>query len=240
MGVCNDSTYGLVVNTVDLGVEVLRGDLTVSGQVVLDLANLQDSSLLESPGCQLLSELAVDGRDLLAARSLDRSGEPLVLKSLNGSQNSEASRVASLESRHDVQLGTSGLNLVRRWHLLLRVVRVSGGRSFQNRGKKLAVTTQGLGSNSGESENTLAIKEGLDIRTKGTGALEEEDIVLLGGREGIVVEVVNDNSGAVVGEVDVDFEEKGADGTGGRSLAGEGENNVAVLVEEVQDVLGSQ
>lgn len=64
--------------------------------------------------------------------------------------------------------------------------------------------------------------------------------MLLSGREGIVVEVVDDDSGAVIGEVNVELEEKGADGTGGGRFSGEGEKNVAILVHEIDDVLRSQ
>lgn len=64
--------------------------------------------------------------------------------------------------------------------------------------------------------------------------------MLLGGRDSIVVEVVNNDSRAITGEVDIDLEEEGADGAGGGGLAGEGEEDVAVLVQEFQDALGGQ
>lgn len=64
--------------------------------------------------------------------------------------------------------------------------------------------------------------------------------MLFGGRDGVVVEVISNNGGTVIREMNVDFEEERADGTGRRGLAGEGEEDVAVLVEEVEDVLGGQ
>lgn len=233
-------THGFVLNTVDLGVYVFRSHLTISGQVVLNFSNLQNTSLFESPASQLLSKLSVNGRNLLSVGSLDRAREPLVLEGFHRAQNNEAGRVESLNGRDHIQLRAGGFNVVGRRHLLLGVVRVSGGRSSQDGRNQLAVATQNLGGDMRESENTLAIEEGLDIGTQGTGALEQEDVVLLSGRDCVVIEVVNDNSGAVVRKVDIDFEEEGADGARGRGLAGEGEDDVAILVHEVQDVLRGQ
>ena len=64
--------------------------------------------------------------------------------------------------------------------------------------------------------------------------------MLLGGRDGVVVEMVNDDSRAVVRKVDINLEEEGADGARGRGLAREGEEDVAVLVQEFEDVLWGQ
>lgn len=64
--------------------------------------------------------------------------------------------------------------------------------------------------------------------------------MLLGGRDGVVVEVVNDDGGTVVREVNVDFEKERADSAGSCGLARESEDDVAVLVQEVENVLGCQ
>lgn len=191
------ATYGLVLDTVDLRVQSLVGDLAIGSQVVLNLLNLEDTSLLERPSSQLLGELAVDGGVLLAAGGLDRSREPFVLQSLNGAEDSEAGRVSSLHSRNNVQLGTSRLDILGRGHLLLRVVRVGSGWGTQDGRNESASTAQSLGSHTREGKYSLAIEEGLDIGTERSRSLEEEDVVLLGGRDGVVVEVVNDNSRAV-------------------------------------------
>jgi len=52
---------------------------------------------------------------------------------------------------------------------------------------------RGTGSNSGEGKNTFTVKEGLDVRTEGRRALEDKDVMLLSGRDGVVVEVVDNN-----------------------------------------------
>lgn len=233
-------TYSLVLDPVKLGVQILGSNLAVSGQVVLNLANLQNTGLLESPRSQLLGEVTVHGGGLLATRCLDGGREPLVLESLNRAKNGEACRVAGLHGRDQVDLRASGLDILSCRHLLLGVVRIGGRGGLQNRREEGAVTTQDLGSRTGHGKNTLAIEECLQIGTQGTGALEKEDVVLLGGRDSVVVEVVGDNGGTVVREMNIDFKEEGADSAGGRGFAGQGEDNVTVLVQEVEDVLRSQ
>lgn len=104
----------------------------------------------------------------------------------------------------------------------------------------MVVAAQGLRSSARNSEDTGAVEEGLDIGAEGPRPLEEEDVVLLGGRDGVVVEMIDNDAGAVIGKVDVSFEEEGADSAGSRGLARKGEQDVAVLVQEVQDVLGGQ
>lgn len=234
------TTYGLVLDPVNLGVQSLGGNLAIGGQVVLNILNLEDTGLLERPSSQLLGELAVDGGGLLAAGGLDRSREPLVLQRLNGAENSEAGGVASLHGRNHIQLGTSRLDILGRRHLLLRVVSVGGGRGSQDRCNESTVTAEGLRRHTGEGEDSLAIEEGLDVGAQRSRSLEEKDIVLLGGRDSVVVEVVNDDSRAVIRKVDINLKEEGADGAGGGGLAGEGEEDVAVLVQEFEDVLRSQ
>jgi hypothetical protein len=64
--------------------------------------------------------------------------------------------------------------------------------------------------------------------------------VLLGGRDGVVIKMVNDDGGTVVREVNIEFEEEGADSARSGGLARESEEDVAVLVHEVQNVLGCQ
>jgi hypothetical protein len=137
-----------------------------------------------------------------------------------------------LHRRNHIQLGTSRLDILGRGHLLLRVVRVGSGRGSQDRYNEGTVTAEGLGGDTGQGKDALAVEEGLDVGAQRSRALEEEDIMLLGGRDSVVVEVVNNNSRAVVGEVDINLEEEGADGAGCGGLAREGEEDVAVLVQE--------
>jgi hypothetical protein len=229
-------TYSLVLDTVDGGVQ-LR---TLSGEVVLDVINLEDTSLLESPAGQLLSELTVHSGGLLSVGGLDRGREPLVLKRFDGAENSETGRVASLHGGDNVQLRASSQDILRSGHLFLGVVAVSSSGGLQNGSNKGAFTSQSLRGNPREGENTFAVKECLHIRTEGSRALEHKNVMLLGGREGVVVEVVDNNRRAIVCEVNVELEEERADGAGGGGLAGKGEEDVAILVHEVEDVLGGQ
>lgn len=159
----------------------------------------------------MLSKLTVDSGGLLPVGGLDRGGEPLVLQGLDRAKNSKASRVASLHSRDNVQLGASRLDILSCGDLLLRVVSVRSVRGPQNGCDERALATQSLGSNAGQGQDTLAIEECLDIGTEGVGTLEEENVVFLGGRDGVVIEMVNDDGGTVVREVNIEFEEEGAE-----------------------------
>jgi hypothetical protein len=102
------------------------------------------------------------------------------------------------------------------------------------------VGPQSLRSNPRKGQNTFAIEECLHVGTERSRALEHKNVMLLGGREGIIVEVVDNNRRAIVREVNVELEEEGADSAGGGGLAGESEEDVAILVHEVEDVLGGQ
>lgn len=92
---CMDITYRSVVDTVNTGV----GHIAQLRALVFNRVDAQVPNLLEAPASDATGELLVprlDGRFL--TRALDLSVEPLVLESLCGSHNGEASRVASLES----------------------------------------------------------------------------------------------------------------------------------------------
>lgn len=84
-----------MIDTVDNGV----GHVAQFRALVLNRVDAQVPNLLEGPASGATGELLVprlDGR--LLTRALDLSIEPLVLESLCGSHNGEASRVARLES----------------------------------------------------------------------------------------------------------------------------------------------
>lgn len=61
----------------------------------------------------------------------------------------------------------------------------------------------------------------------------------VGSARGIVVEVVDDEPSPIGGKLDIELEEKGVDGSG-RGLAGaEGQQDVAVGIDKVEEDLGS-
>lgn len=82
-------------------------------------------------------------------------------------------------------------------------------------------------------------EEVLDVRAQRARRREEEDIVLVGCGSGIVGEVVDDEAGAVGGEGDVELGEGGNDGGRGGCGCGEGEKNVALCVDKLDDVGGA-
>lgn len=92
---CEKTTYRSVVDTVDTRV----GHIAELRTLVLNRVDAQVANLLEGPASGATGKLLVprlDGR--LLTRALDLGVEPLVLESLCGSHNGEASRVARLES----------------------------------------------------------------------------------------------------------------------------------------------
>lgn len=59
--------------------------------------------------------------------------------------------------------------------------------------------------------------------------------MFLGRGKSVIVEVVNDDRRPIGGQMDVQLEEEGTKGAGRRRLAGEGEEDVPLLVKEVED-----
>lgn len=231
-------TYGLVLDAVDGGVQVL-GSKVVLSQVVLDLANLEDTGLLEGPGSQLLGELLVGRAGLLSVGRLDGCGEPLVLETLNRAEQGEARGGTGLHGGDESQLRAGGPDILSRGQVFLGVVAVGSRRSAQDR-RNERVVAESVRSGPRQSKGTLSVEESLGIGSQWAGALEEKDIVLFGRGQGVVVEVV-DNDGRTVGsEVKIEFQKQRADGAGSGGLAREREEDVTVLVHEVDDVLGAQ
>lgn len=58
--------------------------------------------------------------------------------------------------------------------------------------------------------------------------------------DGVIVEVIDNNGGAIARELNVNLKEKRADGAGRGRLAGECEEDVAIFVQEFQDILWGQ
>lgn len=105
-------TYSVLRDTVDARVGDI-GQSTIFSQVMLDRVHAQMSGLMECPAAHSLGELPVPGLDsVLVTGALNLSFHPLVLEHLGGANNSETSRVATLEGGHEVQLLASGKYLV--------------------------------------------------------------------------------------------------------------------------------
>ena len=91
-----------------------------------------------------------------------------------------------------------------------------------------------------QRQDALTIEVGLGVGSQLAGALQKQNVVLLGGGEGIIVEVVDDNRGAVRRQVEIELQKKRTDGARSGGLAGESEEDVSVLVQEVDNVLGAK
>ena len=70
---------------------------------------------------------------------------------------------------------------------------VGGSRRSQDRGEERVVIAQGLRSRSWECQNAFAAEERLCIGSQLAGSLEEQDVMVIGCREGIIVEVVDND-----------------------------------------------
>lgn len=161
---------------------------------MLNLSNLQDTKFLESPASELFRKLPVCSRNCrLGLGRLDRRSEPLVLKSLRRSENSEASRVSRLQCRYQCQLRASRKAVLDGKRVILGVVTISGFGSSENWSEERAGISEGLSHWAGESYDTFTGEVGFHIWSHGIGEGQEEDVVLLGGGDGVVVEVVNHN-----------------------------------------------
>lgn len=64
--------------------------------------------------------------------------------------------------------------------------------------------------------------------------------MLVGSRFGVVVDVVDDESATLWGEGDIEFEEESGNSGGNRLVGGEGEQDVAIVVDVVDEGVGSQ
>lgn len=229
------STYNIVLDPVDLRIRVSNNSSILVTQVMFDLSNLEHPGLLERPSSKLLGELPVDSRRLFSIiRPLDSRIEPFIFQALHRTQDSETSRIPRLHGRDQCQLRARCEWVLHRTRLL-RVVAVGGLRSSQNRCEEGTGTSKRLWCCSWNCQNTVAREEGLGIWSQGARPLEEEDIVFLGRGKSVIVEVVNDDRRPIGGQMDVQLEEEGTKGAGRRRLAGEGEEDVPLLVKEVED-----
>lgn len=233
-----EDTYCSVVDAVDAGV----GDIAQLGALVLNRVDAQETNLLECPATDATGELFVPRLyGCLLTRTLNLGVEPLVLESLGGSNNGEASRVTRLEGRDEVELFTGGEHLVDDFLLLLLVVDVGGARRLDNRGQLWPIAKD-VADRARECDDIVLAAGEVVL---GTGlvlgrGLQEQDIVVVGSAGHIVVEVVDHETGSLGGDVDIELEKGGVQGGGHRVGGAEGHQDVTTGIEEVKDQLRGQ
>lgn len=70
--------------------------------------------------------------------------------------------------------------------------------------------------------------------------VEDENIMRLSGRDGVVSEVVDDGSGSLDGKRDLEFSEERNERAGDGAGGGHGQKNVASSIDEVDKNVGRQ
>lgn len=198
------NTYHIVLDAVDAGV-----DLFIAVEMVFNAVDSQDTQLLEGPSRQGGHELPVASVLRLLLRSSNLGLEPLVLEHLGRAQDGEARRVESLHDGDEGQLlsGSKEVLGVNDLGLLLGVVAVGRGGGSQDRSQERS-GAEAVANGVGEGESSagdleVLLEAGSDVR----GGVEDENIVGLGGGDGVVVEVVDDGASSLRGERDVELSE---------------------------------
>lgn len=211
--------------------------------MVLNVVDAQVSDLVERPGADASSELQVPSLDCLAvAWALDLGVEPLVLEHLGRADNGEAGRVAGLERGDEGKLLAGSKDLVNNLGLLLLVVDIRCPGCPQDGGQKGTVA-ECVAETARESKQVFlatAAKVILGVVSVVARSGHEDDIVEIGSGLGIVVEVINDQTGSLGGDMDVQLEEKSIQGGGDGLRGAQGKQDVAAGVDEVEDLLRSQ
>lgn len=205
-------------------------------QVVLDRLDLQDAKLLERPRRDFLCKgLITTLLGLFAAWKLHAGIEPLIFERLGASQDGEAGAVAGLESRDEVDLRASRKRVFHRVGIFFRIVDVGCGRGLQNRGQQRRSVAQDVSHGVRKGDQAINAEEVLDILLALGGRWKQQDIVIVGGGLGIVVEVVDNQARAVGGESNVELEQQAADGSGDGGVGGEGKKDIGAQVDEVDE-----
>lgn len=174
--------------------------------MVLDRVHAQVANFVERPAADPLGELLVPGLDgILVTGELDLSIQPFVLEHLGGANNSEAGRVSALESGYQVQLLTRGEHLVNHLGLVFLVVDIRGSGSLQDGGQLSAIAERKALAAWERKQVALAttaevvLGAGLVLARSG----HEDDIVLVSGGLGVVVEVVDNETSSLGRNVDI-------------------------------------
>lgn len=241
-GVGKGWTYHVVLDAVDLGVGLVGAARLV--EVVLDPVDAHDANLLERPAGHALGELAVERPDGLGGTGLLYLGvEPLVGEELGRADQREARRGARLECRDERQLLAGRERVVDRLGLRAGVVAIGGRGGAEERRQELAGAEGGAHA-VGEGDDLVrggaGAEDVLDAGTVAAGGREEEHVVLVGGAGRVVVEVVDDEAGALSGELDIELGEEGDEGGRGRGVGAQGDEDIAVGVEELEEELAGQ
>lgn len=132
---------------------------------MLNVVDLEDAQLLEGQSGNTLGKLPVGRPDILTTNSSNLGGvHPLILKHLSSTNNGDARRVASLESRHQRKLLARGEEVlgVNRIGLLLGVVairRLGGAKDRSQEGASAENVADGVGD--GE-DGVVELEEGLE------------------------------------------------------------------------------
>lgn len=125
-------TYNIVLDAVDRRIQVsqLRHIVVTLGvrvdrtQMMLDTADLQNSSLHERPAGDLFGKFPIRGLALLSIKTLDLRIEPLVLQCLNGTKHRKASRVASLHGGDKRYLFSDCERIIYSLRVFFRIIAV--------------------------------------------------------------------------------------------------------------------
>lgn len=231
------TTYHIVLDTVDAGVQLIR-----VLQLVLNAVHPQHTKLLERPARYSFSKLLVISPEAIPTGLANHGLKPLVLQQLGRSQNRHASRVARLKDRQKRQLlaGSEQVISIKNLGLLLWVVAVRSGGSANN-GRKQRSRAKDMANSVGERHNAaFNLKVRLQARANVDGPFDNENVVGFGGGTNVVVEVVDDGAGALHREGNVELGEEADDG-GGRGHSGSLRNeDVSVGVDEVDEMAGRQ
>jgi hypothetical protein len=212
---------------------------------VLDPVDPNDSDLLERPARDPLGKLAVPRLDALPVDRLDLGVEPGVAEQLGRTDDGEARRVARLHGADEAELPARGKEVGRVENLALlgRVVAVCGSGSPQD-GRQQRAGAEDLADTPGEGNQVGCLGLGVEVILEPCAELrrrrEEEDVVLVCGAGGIVVEVVDDETRSVGGNADVELGQEADDRGRDRGGRGEGEEDVALRVDELEEDIRGQ
>lgn len=210
--------------------------------MVLNAVHPQDTNLLERPASHPSRKLLILRLCALPAQLGHLGIQPLVLQHLSRAKNGHARRVARLHHRHQRQLLTRSEQLIsiEDLGLLLRVIAVRSSGSADDGGQQRA-GTEHMADGVRECQDAAGeLKVGLEAGANAGRRIQDEDVVGLGGGDGVVVEVVDDGAGALDGEGDVELGEEG-DERRGRGDGGRQRNeDVSVGVDEVDEAVWGQ
>jgi len=127
-----------------------------------ELADLEHARLLESPGRQLVRELAVGCLDALTGQ-LGALGKVLVLEKLGRSDNHQTRGVVGLHGRDQVQLLADRERVLNCIRLILGIVAVCGAGGTENRCQKRRVVSEHLAHGTRYRNVAIASKVVLDV-----------------------------------------------------------------------------